>query len=57
MHIFNMLVIAVQSFKLNAWKPWDELITQSYYLLLKPNLKIVKVNNAVIFFKNDFLAC
>ena len=29
------------SFKMNAWKPWEELITQSYYLLLKPNLKIV----------------
>ena len=38
MHIFNMLLIAVQSFKINAWK---ELITQSYYLLMKPNLKIV----------------
>ena len=36
--IFNMLLIAVQSFKMNAWKPWEELITQSYYLLLKPNL-------------------
>ena len=41
MHIFNMLWIAVQSFKMNAWKPWEELITKSYYLLLKPNLKIV----------------
>ena len=41
MHIFNMLLIAVQSFKMNAWKPWEELITQSYYLLLKPYLKIV----------------
>ena len=41
MHIFNMLLIAVQSFKMNAWKLWEELITQSYYLLLKPNLKIV----------------
>ena len=40
MHISNMLLIAVQSFKINAWKPWEELITQSYYLLLKPNLKI-----------------
>ena len=41
MHIFNMFLKAVQSFKMNAWKPWQELITQSYYLLLKPNLKIV----------------
>ena len=38
MHIFNMLLIAMQSFKM---KPWEELITKSYYLLLKPNLKIV----------------
>ena len=41
MHIFNMLLIAVQSFKMNVWKPWEELITQTYYLLMKPNLKIV----------------
>ena len=41
MHIFNMILIAVLSFKMNAWKPWEELITQSYYLLMKPNLKIV----------------
>ena len=41
MNIFNRLLIAVHSFKMNAWKPWEELITQSYYLLLKPNLKIV----------------
>ena len=41
MHIFNMRLIAVQSFKMNALKPWEELITQSYYFLLKPNLKIV----------------
>ena len=40
MHIFNMLLIAVLSFKMNAWKPWEEF-TQSYFLLLKPNLKIV----------------
>ena len=40
MHICNMLLIAVQSFKMNAWKPWEDLIAQSYYLLLKPNLKI-----------------
>ena len=40
---------------MNAWKPWVELITQSYYLLLKPNLKIVKVQNAVILSKIIFL--
>ena len=55
MHIFNMLLIAVQSFKMNAWKPWEELITQSYYLLLKPNLKIVWVQNAVILSRTIFL--
>ena len=41
MHIFFMLLIAVQSFKMNAWKPWEELITQSFYLFLEPNRKIV----------------
>ena len=56
MHIFNMLLIAVQSFKMNAWKPWEELITQSYYLLLKPSLKIIKVHNAVILSKIIFLS-
>ena len=54
MHIFNMLLIAVQSFKMNAWKPWEELITQSY-LLLKPSLKIIYVQNAVILSKIIFL--
>ena len=39
MHIFNMLLIAEQSFKMNAWKAWEELTTQSYYLLPKFNLK------------------
>ena len=55
MHIFNMLSIAVLSFKMNAWKPWEELITQSYYFLMKPNLKIVKVQNAVSLSKMIFL--
>ena len=41
MNNFNMLLISVQSFKTNAWKSWEELITQSYYLLLKPSLKII----------------
>ena len=56
MHIFNMLLIAVQSFKMTAWKPWEELITQSYYLLLKPSLKIIQVQNAVILSKIIFLS-
>ena len=46
MHIFNMLLIAVESFKMNAWKPWEELIKQSYNLLQKPSLKIILVQNA-----------
>ena len=56
MHIFNMLLIAVQSFKMNAWKPWEGLITQCYYLLLKPSLKIIYVQNAVILSKIIFLS-
>ena len=46
----------VQSFKLTAWKPWEELITQTYDPIWKPNLKVVEVENAVIlsFF---FFAC
>ena len=49
-----MLVIRVQSFELNAWKLWEELITQSCYPLLKPNLKIVEVKNVVILSKISF---
>ena len=41
MHTFNMLLIAVQSFNMNSCKPWEELLAQSYYLFMKPNLKIV----------------
>ena len=41
MHIFNMLITPVKSFKLIACKPWEELITQTCYPILKPNLKIV----------------
>ena len=48
MHIFNMLVISAQSIKLNAWKFWEDLITQSCYPFLKPNLKIVYVKHAII---------
>ena len=43
----------MQSFKLIAWKPWEELITQIYYPMLKANLKIVyypmlKVNLKIV---------
>ena len=39
MHIFNMLITSMQSFKLIAWKLWEELITQTCCPILKPNLK------------------
>ena len=55
MHIFNMLITSVQSFKLIAWKLWEELITQTCYPILKPYLKIVLVQNAVILSKIIFL--
>ena len=55
MHIFNMLITSVQSFKLIAWKLWEEMITQTCYPILKPNLKpnlnIVWVQNVVILSK------
>ena len=41
MHIFIMLITSVQSFKLIACKPWEELIMQTSYPTLKANLKIV----------------
>ena len=41
MHIFNMLITSVQSFKLIALKLWEELFTQTGYPILKSNLKIV----------------
>ena len=41
MHIFSELATSVQSFKLNAWKLWENLITQTCYPILKWNLKIV----------------
>ena len=56
MHIFNMLLIAVQSFKMTAWKSWEELITQyttSYWNLTLQSSKS-KMRN---FVKNDFLVC
>ena len=54
MHIFNMLITSVQSSKLIAWILWEELITQTCYPILKPNLKIVYVKNAVIVSKMIF---
>ena len=56
MHIFNMLQTSVKSFKLIAWELWEELITQTCYQILKPNLKIVYVKNAVILSKIIFLS-
>ena len=55
MHIFNMLTISVQSFKLITWKLWEELITQTGYPILISNLKIVWVQNAVVLSKIIFL--
>ena len=54
-HIFNMLITSVQSFKLIAWKLWEELITQTCHPILKPNLKIFQVQNAVHLSKMMFL--
>ena len=52
MHIFNILITSVQSFKLIASKLWEEF-TQTCYPILKPNLKIVQ--NAIILSKMIFL--
>ena len=56
MHIFNMLQTSVHSFKLIAWKLWEELITQTCYPILKPNLLLphIEVQNAVILSKIIF---
>ena len=56
MHIFNMPLIAVQSFKMIAWKSWEELITQftTSYWNLTWKLSKSKMGN---FAKNGFLAC
>ena len=54
MHIFSMLIASVQSFKLIAWRPWEELITQTCYPILKANLKAIKVENTVILLKIIF---
>ena len=57
MHIFIMLITYVQSFKLIACKPWEELITQTCYPALKANLKIVLSRKCRNFIKNYFFVC
>ena len=57
MHIFNILIISVQSFKLIARKPWKELITQTCYPMLKADLKIVLSRKCPNFVKNYFFVC
>ena len=52
-----MLITSVQSFKLIACKPWEELITQTCYPMLKANLKIVLSQKCRIFVKNYFSVC
>ena len=55
-HIFKMLIIYVQSFKMIAWNLWEELITQTCYSMLKANLKIAQVEIAVVLSKIIFLS-
>ena len=57
MHIFHMLIMSVQSFKLIAWKPRKELITQTCYPMLKANLIIVWSRKCPNFVKNYFFVC
>ena len=57
MHIFIMLITSVQSFKLIACKPWEELITQTCYPTLKANLKIVLSRKCCNFVKYYFFVC
>ena len=54
MHIFNMLEISMHSFILNALKLSEDYIIQSCYPLLKHNLKIVLVKNAITLSKIIF---
>ena len=54
MHIFIILITSVQSFKLIACKPWEELITQTWYPTLKANLKIGLSRKCRNFVKNNF---
>ena len=57
MHIFIMLITSMQSFKLIAYKPWEELITQTCYSTLKANLKIVLSRKCRNFVQNYFFVC
>ena len=41
MHSFNKSTTGMQGFKKIHWKLWGELITKTYYPMLKANLKIV----------------
>ena len=52
-----MLITSVQSFKLIACKPWEELITQTCYPMLKANLKIALSRKCRNFVKNYFFLC
>ena len=52
-----MLMTSVQSFKLIACKPWEELITQTCSPTLKANLKIVLGRKCRNFVKNYFFVC
>ena len=36
MHMFNVLITSVQGFKVVAWNPWEELITQTCYPYWSP---------------------
>ena len=52
-----MLITSVQSFKLIAHKPWEELIIQTSYLMLKANFKTVLSQKCHNFVKNYFFVC
>ena len=49
-----MPITSMQSFILIAWKLWKELITQTCYSILKPKIKIDKIENAIIMPVNCF---
>ena len=49
-----MFVISLKSFKLIAWKLWEELNTQTCYSFFKSNLKMFKLKTAFILLKVIF---
>ena len=53
-HIFIMLVTSMQSFKLIACKPWEKVITQTCYPVLKAYHKVVLRRKCHDFVKNYF---